>query len=434
MFLYVLVVSSFQLLLNFGGIYFIGDTIGVTLAAYSLFLYRKAKPLAAGQVMAIGAMLLINIDNIGRDLFVSESGMQYRIYITMLGLAGVDFLLILFFRDRKTIYTYSAFFELIILVHTIIIHFQLSGSADMQRELWQHFMMVTGDIFVIAIISTFMLRYIETLLAENAEHAQQIALQNEMLEQAVEERTHELKKSNRHLKEFAYIVSHDLKEPLRTISGFVTLIKRDLKKMGMTTQEIEDYIGYVSKGTTQMENLISDILAYSKLNVVEKNFSEVDMPRILGDVKQSLARALDESKAELHYGKFINVNGERLLLTQLFQNLISNAIKYRSSARQLQITIGCKADGDDVKYFVQDNGIGISEQYYETIFQAFKRLHSKAKYEGTGVGLAICKKIVDIHGGEIWVESKEGEGSTFWFTLPKVQTEIAAMYPVVHAA
>ena len=158
------------------------------------------------------------------------------------------------------------------------------------------------------------------------------------------------------------------------------------------------------------------------------------MGDVIAMVKKRLAQAIYESEAEIFLTNTLAVQGEKVMLGELFENLISNAIKYRSQDRNLKITIGCNRELDIVRYFVRDNGIGIPEKYFDTIFKAFKRLHSKIEYEGTGVGLAICKKIVEIHRGDIWVESKEGEGSTFWFTLPCAQTEVPASQPEVHAS
>jgi light-regulated signal transduction histidine kinase (bacteriophytochrome) len=207
-----------------------------------------------------------------------------------------------------------------------------------------------------------------------------------------------------------------------------------MDKMGLDEVVMEEYISYVKKGTRQMEQLINDILTYSKLNVVEKRLDVVEVHDVMAEVKTSLAKSIYESEAEVLVTDTMNVRGEKQLLVQLFQNLVSNAIKYRHQKRTPQITIGCVEEGKMVKYFVKDNGIGIPEKHFDTIFGAFRRLHSKIYYEGTGVGLAICKKIMDIHGGEIWVESEENDGSVFWFTLPNAQIELPAIHPVVHAA
>jgi len=273
----------------------------------------------------------------------------------------------------------------------------------------------------------------EALLQQNMEFTERFKLQNEQLEKMVSERTHALQNSNQNLREFAYIVSHDLKEPLRTISGFVTLIQKELDKQGLKYNETEEYINYVTAGTRQMENLISDILTYSKLNITETHFETVNVHEIIGLVRSNLAKLIYESDAEIYVADTLPVKGERVMLNQLFENLISNALKYRSPQHPPKITIGCYRELDMVRYFVKDNGIGIHEKYFDTIFKAFRRLHSKIEYEGTGVGLAICKKIIDIHGGDIWVESKPGQGSTFWFILPGAYRAVPVIQPVVHA-
>jgi light-regulated signal transduction histidine kinase (bacteriophytochrome) len=299
---------------------------------------------------------------------------------------------------------------------------------------WQHFITVTLGMMTIAGISSWLLSYMEALFQQNQEYAAHVEKQKGRLEKMVAERTQDLQTSNQHLSEFAYIVSHDLKEPLRTISGFVTLIRKELVRMELNEGEISEYMNFVNTGTVQMEKLIKDILAYSKLNVVEKQFVPVNMDAVIDDVKKILAQSIAEARVEIYVTSSLPVRGQKLLLEQLFQNLISNAIKYRSPERPLVITIGCNRNGNMVTYFVKDSGIGIGQQYFETIFKAFKRLHSKVSYEGTGVGLAICKKIAEIHGGQIWVESTEGEGSTFWVTMPAAQSSFAIKQAVVQAA
>ncbi len=275
----------------------------------------------------------------------------------------------------------------------------------------------------------------DALFQQNLDYSNRIKSQNEVLEKMVEERTRDLQESNKQLREFAYIASHDLKEPLRIVSGFVTLIKRGLEKAGLDNAEMEEYISFAKQGTEQMDKLIKDILTYAGLNSVERNFAPVDMEEVISGVRRSLAKSIYENEVEILVTGTGRVMGNNELLEQVFFNLISNAIKYRGEDRNPKITIGCSENDGMAKYFVADNGIGVAEQYYETIFEAFKRLHSKLTYEGTGVGLAICKKIINLHGGEIWIEKyQEGEGTVFWFTLMDAQTDVPAIQLVVHAA
>lgn len=417
-FIYLILVLVGQLFFRQGPWYLFGNLLAMGGILSSLYLFKQKRVELSGHVMICAGLVMVFIHNVVRDYFGVDAIMRFHLYINMVSLFGINLLIIAFFRDKKVVYVYGVIFELIILAHALVIYSHLKDMPRMGLYVWQHFTTAFTGIIVAAVICTWLLSYIDTLLQQNTESAERIKEQNEKLEDLIEERTRALKMSNQNLQEFAYIVSHDLKEPLRTISGFITLIKKELARKNFSDEQVEEYTNYVLRGTVQMEELINDILAYSKLNVVEKRSVEVDLSDIVSEVLDVLSRSIEESKVEIVLEELTEVRGERHLLIQLYQNLISNAIKYRHDDRPLKITIGCHKEGEFVNCYVKDNGIGIPEKYFDTIFQAFKRLHSKVKYEGTGIGLAICKKIVEIHGGSLWVESKEGEGSSFYFTLP----------------
>ncbi|MFN8297565.1 MAG: ATP-binding protein [Chitinophagales bacterium] len=417
-FIYGFLVLVGQLYYHMGQVYFYGNIVALTGVIVSLFLFKGRRIQAAGHVMIISALSMVIIHNLVRDLYKFDPIIRYHIYINMVTLFGVYLLILSFFRSKKVLYYYGVAFELILLGHTLIIYDHLKHIPQMGLFVWQHFTTAATGIFTEAVLCTWLISYIDTLFLQNEEDAERIQLQNEKLEDLVAQRTKALKSSNDNLQEFAYIVSHDLKEPLRTISGFISLIEKDLNKRNLNDEQTKEYLQFVHRGTIQMEELISDILAYSKLNVVERKFEVVDLNDVVADVCNVLSKSINESGAVIKTKDLFAVKGEARLLVQLFQNLLSNAIKYRSEERPLQIEIGCVPQGKMVQYYVKDNGIGIPEKYFDTIFQAFKRLHSKTKYEGTGIGLAICKKIVEVHGGRIWVESDEGLCTAFIFTLP----------------
>lgn len=423
-----------QGILGYKFLYKASGAIAVTGVVVSLFFFRAGKQNIAGHLMVLSVITMVIMQNVFQDINNHDPAIRYRIYMNGASLIGVYFLIISFFRNTRIIYLYGALFELTLLTHTIVIHYNLQHIPGMTAWVWQHFAMVAAGMVVIAFVSTWLLGYMNTIIQQNMEYSRRIELQNGELELMVEDRTRDLQNSNQSLREFAHIVSHDLKEPLRTISGFVTLIKKELAKIGVDDADIDDYMRHVSRGTRQMENLISDILDYSKLNIEKSPKEPVAMDDVLSEVKSLLAKLIYESEAKIHVVNMENVTGDRRLLIQLFQNLVTNAIKYAHEDRTPVITIGCSVQDSKVCYYVKDNGMGINEKYFDTIFHAFKRLHSRVNYDGTGIGLAICKKIVDAHRGRIWVDSNEGEGTTFFFTLPTIQIDVPAINPVVHAA
>ncbi len=225
----------------------------------------------------------------------------------------------------------------------------------------------------------------------------------------------ELERKNKEIEQFAYVASHDLQEPLRSITNFSTLLTEKLELY--PDNETREYVGYLNGGAKRMSSIIFDLLEYSRIgNTASK--VPIDTDKLLKEILIDMSAGIKESGTEIHVQKLPVVQGYTYLKS-VFQNLISNAIKFKDKERQPVVTISAKDNGKEFQFSVQDNGIGIEEIYYERIFLIFQRLHTRAEYEGTGIGLAHCKKIIELHGGKIWVESDIGKGSTFYFTLPK---------------
>jgi len=200
------------------------------------------------------------------------------------------------------------------------------------------------------------------------------------------------------------------------VASFTQLLERRYK--GQFDEDADDYIGFIVEGTNRMKDLIDDLLAFSRLNSETRELEIVDTNSVLEDVLFNLKTSIEGNNAEINQESFPEIVGDYSQLVQLFQNLIANAIKFNDKPVP-QIHISGQEDGNQWIFQVRDNGIGIDLNHQERIFKVFNRLHTRDLYEGTGIGLALCKKIVERHGGKIWVESEEGQGSTFYFTIPK---------------
>ncbi|MFA5938645.1 MAG: PAS domain S-box protein [Sinimarinibacterium sp.] len=226
-----------------------------------------------------------------------------------------------------------------------------------------------------------------------------------------------LKRSNRELEQFAYIASHDLRAPLRSITGFAQLLN---KKHGASlAPEAAEFLGYITQSAKQMQSLIDDLLMFSRVSRTELTLVPVDCEALLVKVERQLKATIDARSARVTHDPLPTVLGLEHELMQLFQNLITNGLKFQP-ADSPSVHIGVQPEGPGWHFTVADRGIGIAPEYHDKIFLIFQRLHTADEYEGTGVGLAICKKIVEHHGGRIWVESTPGQGSTFHFTLTAV--------------
>lgn len=244
-----------------------------------------------------------------------------------------------------------------------------------------------------------------------------IGIMNSRLHMETERQAQKLQRSNDELEQFAYVTSHDLQEPLRMISSFSQLLGRQFKDV--LPGEAQEYIDYIEDGSRRMHRLIEDLLALSRVGTrgveIEPISSELPLLEVLFDLQPTV----QAEQAQITYDPMPLVMADRTQLGQVFMNLIANAIKFRSEA-QPQIHISAQAEGERWILSVQDNGIGIASQFHERIFLTFQRLHTQREYPGTGIGLAICKKIIERHGGQIWVEPAPEQGSIFKFTLPAV--------------
>jgi signal transduction histidine kinase len=232
---------------------------------------------------------------------------------------------------------------------------------------------------------------------------------------ALAENAAELARSNTELQHFAYVASHDLQEPLRMVASYVQLLARRYK--GKLDNDAEDYIAFAVDGATRMQALINALLSYSRIGTKSKAFQLTDCDEILRAALKNLQLAISDSQATITSRRLPTVLGDATQLEQLFQNLIANAIKFRGDKAPV-VRVSAEQQGNEWIFSFRDDGIGIDPQYFERIFVIFQRLHSKEEYPGTGIGLALCKKIVERHGGRIWVESQPGKGADFRFTIP----------------
>jgi signal transduction histidine kinase len=260
----------------------------------------------------------------------------------------------------------------------------------------------------------------EAAMARHAEERRRLAecttREVQLAKSELERANQELIRSNDELRQFAYIASHDLQEPLRSVTSFCNLLKEEYRER--LDEQANDYIERAVQGAKRMKALVTGLLSYSRVSCDEPPpLAEVDLREVMADALANLQSSIQDAGAEISFAELPTLMGDRVRLGQLLQNLIGNAILYRSN-QPPRVRIDARRDGRMWEFAVEDNGIGIAPEYHQQVFEIFRRLHGRDKYSGTGIGLAVCKKIVQRHGGLIWVESQSGGGSVFRFTLP----------------
>lgn len=303
-------------------------------------------------------------------------------------------------------------------------------QAEREALVRQRTILATGSTIVTVLLAVLLIGYYRA--------NRQKKLINKVLEKKVKKRTfelelvnnklsesneelarvnHKLLESNQELERFTYIASHDLKEPLRNITSFIKLIQRKMKDY--TDADLKEYLRYVSGNARQMYNMIEDILKFSRITTLDvKGNNSVELNALMIDVEAALSTLIRNRQAQLKLEQLPSIKSHKTHIFMVFKNLIENAIKYNESKKP-SVCIRCQENENHFHFFVKDNGIGIDPKYQEYIFEMFQRMNRQDKYEGTGIGLATCKKIITKYGGTITVESQEGQGSTFHFTWPK---------------
>jgi signal transduction histidine kinase len=268
---------------------------------------------------------------------------------------------------------------------------------------------------VLARVDTHLkLKAMQLQLTQRNQQLQDEIAVRQRAEAILAQRSEELVRSNAELEQMAYVASHDLQEPLRMVASYVQLLEKRYRDR--LDADANEFITFAVDGVKRMQALIDDLLTYSRVGTQAAPLRPVESSVVVAAAIHSLRMAIEECGAEITIDALPAVLGDARQLEQLFQNLIANAVKFRCDAKPL-IRIHAEADKDFWRFSVQDNGIGIAPEYFDRIFVMFQRLHARREYPGTGIGLAICKKIVERHGGRIWVESKPDHGTTFLFTL-----------------
>ncbi|MFE9653901.1 ATP-binding protein [Micromonospora sp. NPDC006431] len=246
----------------------------------------------------------------------------------------------------------------------------------------------------------------------------------EWVNSQLQKQAEELTRSNRDLEQFAYVASHDLQEPLRKVASFCQLLQR--RYAGQLDERADQYIAFAVDGAQRMQRLINDLLAFSRIGRLTTGFTEVDLNKVMGDVAAQTEAARQFADAELTWDELPVIRGEEPLLTNLLANLVSNSIKFRRPDAPPKVHVSARLVGDEWEINCQDNGIGIEPEFADKIFVIFQRLHSKDAYPGTGIGLAIVKKIAEYHGGRVWVDTGTEEGTAIRFTLPAPPADVEA--------
>lgn len=294
----------------------------------------------------------------------------------------------------------------------------LTANNDKAENIFKGYQTGAVDFMIKPVIPEF-IRAKVGVFTELYKKSKQLQVQKKNLlelNKELEQRTEEIIRSNKELEKFAYVASHDMQEPLRTIISYIQLLEERFHNQ--EDKEAKQYMDFIVSAGYRMRDLITGLLEYSRINRKEIEPQDVDCNLVLSEVLANLGNSIQENNVSIIVDQLPTISGNHFQMVQLFQNIISNAIKFKSLEREPKIKVSYKKSDGTHLFSIEDNGIGIEQKYATRIFEIFQRLHPLGEYPGMGIGLAICKKIVERHGGKIWLDSVPQSGSTFFFTLP----------------
>jgi signal transduction histidine kinase len=315
---------------------------------------------------------------------------------------------------------WSVYVNIVIcVVFALLIHFDIGSSLILAEYSINEWVAVSVNLVFLSVLAVILIPKLFNGLQSTIEEKERLEHRLEKKSKDLEESVELVKSTNRELEQFAYTVSHDLKEPLRMVRSFMILLEK--KYQGQLDQQAQKYINFAVDGADRMNVLIDDLLEFSRVGRLYKKTEQIDLNILMDGIVSNYIHEINAGKIRIVAEDLPKVNGVSVSLKLLFQNLISNGLKFQSGDKKPIVTVSCKEREDVWQFSVSDNGIGIDESHFERIFKLFKRLHTHEEYSGSGTGLAICQKVVEQHGGKIWIESEEGKGSTFYFTIKKQQ-------------
>jgi signal transduction histidine kinase len=330
----------------------------------------------------------------------------------LLYLLAITIFVILIF-PQKFAFISVAINLLVCILFAFALHFDLIDHRLLPEYSVGSWIAISSNVILLSTVMAMLLPMLFNGLQKTIENKTRLEEQLKKDQKALLQSLERVKYKNNELEQFAYIASHDLQEPLRSLSGLIAL----LKKHPPGHSGNEAIMNHISVSSDRMRALVTGLLEYARIGI-EKKMAKVDCNKTVAEVIDGLQFLVKESKAVIKVHELPEVVGFPNELKQLFQNLITNAIKFRKPEVNPEIEIGFTVKNDHKEFFVKDNGIGIDPAFKDKIFVIFQRLHTRSQYEGTGIGLAYCRKIVELHNGKIWIESEEGKGTTFYFTIP----------------
>lgn len=307
----------------------------------------------------------------------------------------------------------------------MILQLKTSYLAEQKQRSTYELLVTTSVIFIFSILLAFIIvKFFTGIIVDNRklyrinEDLKDKTAALEASNKKLLETEASLVEINKELEQFTYIVSHDLQAPLRHISSFIKILNKDLPE-DRNSEAVQKSMRFINRGVARMQTLIKDLLHFSRITKEKNRFESIDLNQIVRDILDEVSDEIHTAEIDVTFDSLPVITGDKIKLTQVFQNLIGNAVKYRSSDETPFIKIGCISSELDYQFFVEDNGIGIPEGQEDKIFEVFQRLHTDTQYQGTGIGLSVCKKCVEFHKGTIWVEQNRPKGAIFLFTIPR---------------